>query len=76
MLLGIQTVLVLAVAALPRAVSAQHIVDLSGDGWTVSNKGRNISVPAKLPSHVHLDLFAAGVIGEWNGFIEAVTLSY
>jgi beta-mannosidase len=64
MLLGIQSMLLLAAIVLPSAVFAQHIVDLSGDGWTVSNEGRNISVPAKLPSHVHLDLFAANVIGK------------
>lgn len=44
---------------------AQNVIDLSGDGWTVSSDALNISVPGRIPSQAHLDLFAAGVIGEW-----------
>lgn len=53
--------LLLAAAGLSRA---QHVVDLSGDGWTVSNHQGNVTVPGRLPSQVHLDLYAAKVIGE------------
>lgn len=45
-------------------VLGQNVVDLTGDAWTVSNKGLNISVPGHLPSHAHLDLYAANEIGE------------
>ncbi|KAJ5495889.1 Beta-mannosidase A [Penicillium diatomitis] len=54
-------------ALLPATIGlgrAQHVVDLAGDGWTVSSEALNISVPGKLPSHVHLDLLAAKVIGD------------
>lgn len=64
MLLGIQAALVLAATVLSSLASAQNVIDLSGDGWTVSNKELGISVVGKLPSHVQLDLYAAGVIGE------------
>jgi beta-mannosidase len=55
----------LGLAALPclPAASGQSVVDLSGDGWTVSSKALNISVPGRVPSQAHLDLFAAGAIG-------------
>lgn len=43
---------------------AQNVLDLSGDGWTVSSKALNISVPGRVPSQAHLDLLAANVIGE------------
>jgi beta-mannosidase len=43
---------------------AQQVHNLGGDGWTVSSKALNISVPGHLPSQVHLDLLAAGKIGE------------
>lgn len=45
-------------------VVGQHVVDLGGDGWTVSNKELSISAPGHLPSQAHLDLYAAGVIGD------------
>ncbi|KAJ5287348.1 hypothetical protein N7478_003034 [Penicillium angulare] len=56
-----------ALAALPLTVQpvlAQHVVDLTGDGWTVSSKALNISVPGHLPSQAHLDLYAANVIDD------------
>jgi beta-mannosidase len=58
----------LVLAALPATVQpvlAQKVIDLTGDGWTVSSKALNISVPGKLPSQVHLDLLAAKAIGEF-----------
>jgi beta-mannosidase len=45
-------------------VSAKHITNLSETAWTLSNNALNVSVPASLPSQAHLDLFAAGVIGD------------
>lgn len=58
-----QIVLAVFPSALPSA-SGQKVIDLSGDGWTVSNSALNISIPGRVPSQAHLDLFAAGVIGE------------
>lgn len=61
----------LVLAALPATVQpvlAQKVVDLTGDGWTVSSKALNISVPGKLPSQVHLDLLAANAIGKFLQF--------
>lgn len=49
-------------AGFPLWASAQHVVDLSGNNWTVKNAQGNVSAPASLPSQVHLDLYAAGVI--------------
>jgi beta-mannosidase len=57
-----ETVLALLTAGIP-SVAGQHVVDLSGDGWTLSSTVLNRTVPGHLPSQVHLDLFAAGVIG-------------
>ena len=44
-------------------VSAQNVISLVGDDWTVSNPALNVSVPAHLPSQAHLDLYANQVIG-------------
>lgn len=66
----------LALAALPHIlhpVLAQKVVDLTGDGWTVSSKALNISVPGKLPSQVHLDLFAAKAIGKFPDRLHSKT---
>lgn len=57
----------LVLAVIPSILSStlgQNVLDLSGDGWTVSSKALNISVPGRVPSHAHLDLLAANVIGE------------
>ena len=54
-----------SLVALPLALaSAKHITNLSETSWTLSNNALNISVPGSLPSQAHLDLFAAGVIGD------------
>ncbi|KAI1322767.1 glycoside hydrolase family 2 protein [Xylariaceae sp. FL0255] len=42
---------------------AQNIHNLGEVAWTVSN-GLNATVPGKLPSQAHLDLYAAGIIGD------------
>ncbi len=56
----------LIVAALlsPGLVVARNVLDLSHQAWTLQNPGINISVRGKVPSHVHLDLFAEKVIGD------------
>lgn len=41
----------------------QDVLDLGGDGWTVSSKALNISIPGHLPSQAHLDLLSANAIG-------------
>ena len=42
--------------------AAQNILDLSSVSWTVSDPGNNVTVPGRLPSQAHLDLYAANVI--------------
>ena len=42
----------------------QNVVDLSQSSWTLQNLDLNVSVPGSLPSHAHLDLYAAQVIGD------------
>lgn len=40
-----------------------NVLDLSTVQWTLSSpQNGSIKVPGKVPSHAHLDLFAAGVI--------------
>lgn len=70
-LLGCLPLLHLLVATLgatsllfPQAAAASNIVDLSSQKWRLTNTPYNISVPAKVPSQVHLDLQAAQVIGD------------
>ncbi|OTB09494.1 glycoside hydrolase family 2 protein [Hypoxylon sp. CI-4A] len=54
----------LGAALFPLAARAANVVDLSDASWTLANNGRNISVPGKVPSQAHLDLFAADVIDD------------
>lgn len=57
----------LVLAVLPSIVSTtlgQNVLDLSGNGWTVSSKALNVSVPGRVPSQAHLDLLAANIIGK------------
>ncbi len=54
----------IAVALLSWRVSARNDLDLSLQEWTLKNPAYNISVRGKVPSHVHLDLLAAEVIGD------------
>ncbi|KAJ5129510.1 uncharacterized protein N7515_005549 [Penicillium bovifimosum] len=53
----------LLLALIPGTTLGQTVLDLNSDGWTVSSKALNISVPGRVPSQVHLDLLAANVIG-------------
>ncbi|KAI2784258.1 glycoside hydrolase family 2 protein [Daldinia loculata] len=44
--------------------TAANIVDLSDVDWTLTNDEKDISVPGKVPSQTHLDLFAANIIDD------------
>ncbi|KAI1644202.1 glycoside hydrolase family 2 protein [Daldinia loculata] len=44
--------------------AAANIVDLSDVDWTLTNDEKDISVPGKVPSQTHLDLFAANIIDD------------
>ncbi|KAJ5594999.1 uncharacterized protein N7459_001207 [Penicillium hispanicum] len=59
-----QNIASLAALSVSPIVWGQHVLDLGGDGWTVSSKALNISVPGQLPSQAHLDLLAANVIDD------------
>lgn len=49
------------------SAGAVNILDLSDATWALTN-GNNVSVPGRVPSHVHLDLLASQVIDEpYNG---------
>lgn len=56
----------LLAGSLPLLASAQHVIDLSGKDWTVNDTQGNVSAAASLPSQVHLDLYAAGVICKYK----------
>ena len=43
---------------------ASNVLDLSFQRWMLENQAYNISVRGKVPSNVHLDLYAAQVIGD------------
>ncbi|KAF7193982.1 Beta-mannosidase A [Pseudocercospora fuligena] len=45
-------------------VSSTNIVSLVGSDWTISNDALNISLPARLPNYVQLDLYENQVIGD------------
>lgn len=46
------------------SVLSQKVIDLSGNDWTLANLPLNINVSGSVPSQVHLDLYAAQVIGD------------
>ncbi|CAI7606787.1 unnamed protein product [Penicillium pancosmium] len=50
------------ILVLARAAVSQNVIDLGNENWTLT--GPNITVPGSAPSQAHLDLFAAGVIGD------------
>ncbi len=56
----------LAAGAVTALQNGAGISSLDDAKWTVTNEHGNITVPGKFPSHVQLDLFAAGVIGKAN----------
>ncbi|KAG6009432.1 hypothetical protein E4U21_002347 [Claviceps maximensis] len=45
-------------------VHASRFIDLSEQKWRLQSLPMNISVPGRVPSHVHLDLLEAQVIGD------------
>jgi hypothetical protein len=53
-----------AAVATTESSNAAAIHDLGLLKWTVTNEYGNITVPGKYPSQAHLDLHAAGVIGQ------------
>lgn len=61
MWMGLPTLI--AVALWPCLVSAD-VISLSNLSWSLRNENGSIDVPAKVPSQVHLDLLAAGIITE------------
>ena len=44
--------------------AAGNILDLSDQKWQLSGPQLGISVPGKVPSHAHVDLYAANVIDD------------
>lgn len=50
-------------AGLSTGLSVQDLAS-SQVSWTLSSAPLDISVPGNVPSHTHLDLYAAGVIGD------------
>lgn len=48
----------------PLASVAQSVISLDRDDWSLNNPSKNITVPATVPGHVHLDLHRAEVIGD------------
>ncbi|KAF2204863.1 putative beta-mannosidase [Delitschia confertaspora ATCC 74209] len=59
----LQTILAIATLASTACCQQPHVLDLSTVGWTVTSPNyTNINVPGRLPSQVHLDLYAAKVI--------------
>lgn len=45
-------------------ITCQTVIPLDGNTWTLTNSEKNISVPAKVPGSVHLDLQQAKVTGD------------
>lgn len=45
-------------------VTSQKVIDLSGKDWFLHNTQGNVSISGSVPSQAHLDLSAAGVIGD------------
>lgn len=44
--------------------AADNVFDLSNQNWQLSSPQLGISVPGKVPSHAHVDLYAANVIDD------------
>lgn len=64
-----------AAGLLAQQMTAAHVVlDLSKQKWTLTSPNfKNISVPGKVPSHVHVDLYAANIIDNPYVLIERFT---
>lgn len=59
----VETLLFACVLSATSAIGGQ-VLDLSEQEWTLENTLMNISVPGKVPSYAHLDLYASQVIGD------------
>lgn len=47
------------------AKASYNVLDLSTQQWTLTSPNfPNISVPGKVPSHAHVDLYAANIISD------------
>lgn len=47
------------------AKASYNVFDLSKQQWTLTSPNfPNISVPGKVPSHAHVDLYAANIISD------------
>lgn len=58
-----------AAISLSQQVTALNLLDLSSQSWTVASQTLNISARGQVPSQVHLDLSAAGIIGDMYALI-------
>lgn len=56
--------LALALATWLPSVTHCEVFDLAILNWTLRNDNGSISIPARIPSQVHLDLLEAGIITE------------
>lgn len=47
------------------AAAGKNVIDLSKQKWTLTSPNfNNISVPGKVPSHAHVDLYEANIISD------------
>jgi beta-mannosidase len=44
--------------------AAENVLDLSNQKWQLSSPQLGISVPGKVTSHAHVDLYAANIIDD------------
>ncbi|KAL7782198.1 glycoside hydrolase family 2 protein [Trichoderma ceciliae] len=70
---SVKTVATAAALLAHLATAAHKVFDLSEQKWTLTSPNfKNISVPGKVPSHAHVDLYAANIIDnpliEYNDF--------
>ena len=56
--------ILLAIAWITQSVFAQQTFNLSQLQWHLTNSYGNVSIPASFPSQIHLDLYAAGIVGD------------
>ena len=54
----------LVTVQLPWLAAAQSVLPMNRLDWTLSSNNFSISVPGNVPSQVHLDLYAAQVVGD------------
>lgn len=63
--LSVKTVGTAAALFAQLVTSAHNVIDLSKQKWTLTSPNfNNISVPGKVPSHAHVDLYAANIIDD------------